>query len=182
MDLIQNLAKKYQVKIRVQASTSSQSFCMRVEAKIKIMEMIKKAATKILKQALPALILFSSATGFARIKDPEGLGKKFQEIASETVGNTDIKTHTISNDEDGQIVVYTVKNQGGSNEWGSASIKYTEGIGAKIATVDASDNIKALAVSLVDTLNAIDAHGKKMAKDAGHQQQNQQKDTKLAGK
>ena len=85
--------------------------------------------------------------------------------------------------------MYTVQNSGGgSSNYGSASIKYTEGKGAKIDTVDASDDVKAFAVSLVDTLNAIDAHGKKMAKDTGHQQQQQQqqqiqhKDKKLAGK
>jgi len=145
------------------------SYLAKVEAKYNIMESIKKVMTKVLKVALPALIAFSATTGFAKIKDPEGLGKKFQEIASETVGETEIKTHKLSEEDDGQIVIYTIKYKGNSDtQYGSASIRYTEGQGAKIATIHATDNISAFAKSIVDTLNSIDAHGKKMAKEAGN--------------
>lgn len=160
------------------------SYLAKVEAKYNIMESIKKVMTKVLKTALPALIAFSATTGFAKIKDPEGLGKKFQEIASETVGDTEVKTHKISDDEGGQIVVYTVKYKGSSNDYGSASIKYTEGQGAKIATMEASGNISAFAKSVVDTLNTIDAHGKKMAKETAKKAPSGKtiQTTRLAGK
>jgi len=147
------------------AAQEHRSYLAKVEAKYNIMETIKKATTKILKVALPTLIAFSATTGFAKIKDPDGLGKKFQEIASDTVGDTEIKTHKVNEEEGAQIIVYTVKYKGSGNAWGTASIKYTEGKGAKIATINSSDSIGYFAKSIVDTLNTIDEHGKKMAKE-----------------
>ena len=96
-------------KVEIAAAVSKaqrehKSYLAKVEAKYNLVEKIKQVANKVLKAALPALILFSASTGFAKIKDPEGLGKKFQEIASETVGDTEVKTHKLSDEEDGQIV------------------------------------------------------------------------------
>ena len=152
----------------VETRREHRSYLAKVEAKYNIIESIKKVMTKVLKVALPALIAFSATTGFAKIKDPDALGKKFQEIASDTISGTEVKTHKLSEEEGNQIVVYTVKTGGSDREWGSASIKYTEGQGAKISTLDGSDNIIAFAKALVDTLNSIDAHGKKMAKETGN--------------
>lgn len=157
------------------------SYLAKVEAKYNIMETIKKVMTKVLKTALPALIAFSATTGFAKIKDPDGLGKKFQDIASDTIGHTEVKTHEISEEEGGQIVVYTIKVKGDGGEWGTASIKYTEGKGAKIATINSSSGVNSLAQSIVDTLDSIDAHGKKMAKE-NKSKPSTTKDTKFAKK
>jgi hypothetical protein len=166
----------------VESTKEHKSYRAKVEAKYAIMETIKKVMTKVLKVALPALIAFSATTGFAKIKDPEGLGKKFQEIATDTIGHTEVKTHTLSEEDDGQIVVYTIKIKGDdTNEWGTASIKYTEGKGAKIATINSSGGVGSLAQSIVDTLNTIDAHGKKMAKETKSKPA-ATKDTKFAKK
>jgi hypothetical protein len=175
---------RYLKKVEIAASVAKhRSYLNRVEAKYTIMETIKKVATKVLKAALPTLIAFSATTGFAKIKDPEGLGKKFQEIASDSIGNVNVKTHAIQNEEDEpQIIVYTVQNSSsGTGNWGSVTIKYTEGKGAKIATMDASDSITEFAKSVVDTLNTIDEHGKKMAKEhKAKPQKTKEKDTKFA--
>lgn len=108
------------------------SFRARVEAKYKIMEVVKKAASKVLKAALPALIMFSSATGFAKIKSPDVLGKKFQEIALEISDKSQVKTHVLQNDKDQpQIIVYTLKVPYGKDVE-TATIKYIEGRGATV--------------------------------------------------
>ena len=83
----------YIAKVEAARRRQQKSFRARVEAKYKIMEVVKKAASKVLKAALPALVMFSSATGFAKIKNPDALGKKFQEIATEVSNKATVKTH-----------------------------------------------------------------------------------------
>ena len=182
MNTVQILAQKYQVKLSTSygrrityisaANTieqawqigSSRSFCVRVEAKSKILDMIKRTAVKILKASLPALVLFSSATGFARVKDPDTLGKKFQEIAVETVGTgATVKTHILSNTKDEpQILVFTIKYDDKGAK-GSATIKYIEGKGAKVTSADDMCNLPMVSSVIKDTLDALDTHAKQLA-------------------
>lgn len=143
------------------------SFRTKIEAKYAIVETIKKVASKILKAALPALLLFSTA-GHAKIKDPNELGKKFQEISTQIAGKSEVKTHILQNDpEQSQIVVYTIKiERGTGNTPSTASIKYIEGKGATMKTPSYQkddDEANLLAGEFKVILTALDTQAKKQA-------------------
>lgn len=173
MDTVKTLAIKYSVtsgKVEAETRVKKKSYCAKVEAKIKIMELIKKAAAKILKKALPALVLLSSSTGFARIKDPNELGKKFQEVAVESVGQGSVvKTHILQNDKDQpQIIVYTlVSKGGGSHGIGDAKVtlKYTEGKGATLLVSDGDTETDSamLGKEFKNILTTLDTQAKQLA-------------------
>ena len=163
MSYIEILEKKYCFANRIQANNSQ--FREKIEAKYKIVDMIKKAASKVLKAVLPALILFSS-TGYAKIKDPTELGKKFQEISSHITGKAEVQTHILQNDPDQpQVIVYTLKVIRGSNDSPStATIKYIEGKGATMKTPSwqgEDDEANLLAGEFKSILTALDTQGKK---------------------
>jgi hypothetical protein len=165
MDYIHRLERKYLYINKIQGSMDN-SFRAKIEAKYAIVETIKKFAAKILKAALPALILFSTA-GHAKIKDPNELGKKLQEISTHVAGKAEVKTHILQNDPDQpQIIVYTLKVSHGSDSPSTATIKYIEGKGATMKAPSwqkDEDEANLLGNEFKVILTALDAQGKKQA-------------------
>jgi hypothetical protein len=154
--------------LEVTAETRRGSYRSRVEAKYNIMEKVKQAAAKVLKMALPALVAFSASTGMAKVKDPEGLGKKFQDIVVDVAGaKSVVKTHVLQDDSDSpQVIVYTLSIDT-AREDGKATIKYTEGETAKVNVLDSGELTSALAVQIKSVLDSIDSHAKQLAKKQG---------------
>lgn len=172
MNFVDRLEKKYRISYTNQIQASVQSnFREKIEAKYKIVENIKKIAAKVLKAILPTLFLFP-ASGFAKIKDPNELGKKFQQISTQVAGQAEVQTHILQNDPDQpQIVVYTLKvDRGSSTNPSTATIKYIEGKGATAKTPSyqgKDDEASMLADEFKTILSAMDSQAKK-------QQQQQQ--------
>lgn len=157
----------YVKKVEAARNRQLKSFRARVEAKYKIMEVVKKAATKALKTALPTLVMFSSATGLAKIKNPDALGKKFQEIATEVSTKASVKTHILQNDKDQpQIIVYTVRLPYMDVDE-TATIKYIEGKGATVRypqTASDGSGLQTLAEEFKTILTSLDTYVKNNAK------------------
>lgn len=154
--------------LEVTAETRRGSYRSRVEAKYNIMEKVKQVATKVLKMALPALVAFSASTGMAKVKDPEGLGKKFQEIVMDVAGSKSlVKTHVIQNDSDSpQVIIYTLSIDT-AKEDGKATIRYVEGETTNVKILDSGELTSALAVQIKSVLDSIDSHAKQLAKKQG---------------
>lgn len=164
MDYIKKLEMKYSNGYSYTIHANYE-FREKIEAKYKIVEMIKKVASKILKAALPALVLFSS-TGYAKIKDPNELGKKFQAISQQIAGKSVVQTHVLQNDPDQpQIIVYTIKiDRGSTDSPSSATIKYIEGKGASFNSPSwqrHDDEANLLAGEFKTILTALDTQAKK---------------------
>jgi len=175
----------HKVQARVEMETQIGSYRARVEAKYKIMETIKQAAGKILKAALPALIMFSATTGFAKVKDPEGMGKKFQDIATSILDKAEIKTHVLQNEDDQpQVIIYTLKavDKGtGYSTPETITIRFTEGQKTKNVGSTGSDKIRGLAEEFTEVLDSLNTPAKELAKRMQMHQKNNKDSTPQKG-
>lgn len=173
------------VQARVEMESQIRSYRARVEAKYKIMETIKQAAGKILKAALPALIMFSATTGFAKVKDPEKMGENFQKIATSIVDKAEIKTHVLQNDDDQpQVIIYTMKavdKDTGSHDTESITIRYTEGKKTQVSEGTRSDKIRGLANEFTAVLDSLNTPAKELAKRLQMHQQHKETTPKAKG-